>query len=46
MMKIEWTGKWTVAKQDYAVAMDYLAGHMKLNVDANGKAIHGYMFLK
>jgi hypothetical protein len=24
--------------------MDYLAGHMTLIVDANGRAIHGYVF--
>ena len=32
--------------QDYAAAMDYLAGHMTLIVDANGRAIHGYVFPK
>ena len=35
-----------ITTQDYATAMDYLAGHMTLIVDANGRAIHGYVFPK
>jgi hypothetical protein len=35
-----------ITAQDYAAAMDYLAGHMTLIVDANGRAVHGYVFPK
>lgn len=35
-----------ISAQDYAAAMDYLAGHMTLIVDANGRAVHGYVFPK
>ena len=35
-----------ITTQDYAAAMDYLAGHMTLIVDANGRAIDGYVFPK
>lgn len=35
-----------ITAQDYAAAMDYLAGHMTLIVDANGRTIHGYVFPK
>ena len=35
-----------ITAQDYAAAMDYLAGHMTLIVDANGRDIHGYVFPK
>ena len=35
-----------ITTQDYAAAMDYLAGHMTLIVDANGRAIHSYVFPK
>lgn len=35
-----------ITAQDYAAAMDYLAGHMTLIVDANGRTVHGYVFPK
>lgn len=35
-----------ITAQDYAAAMNYLAGHMTLLVDANGRAIHSYVFPK
>ncbi len=35
-----------ITARDYAAAMNYLAGHMTLLVDANGRAIHGYVFPK
>lgn len=35
-----------ITAQDYDAAMNFLARHMTLIVDANGRAIHGYVFPK
>jgi hypothetical protein len=35
-----------ITAQDYVAAMDFLAGHMTLIMDANGRTIHGYVLPK